>query len=92
MARNQAKLAEAVRPIYARFETMTVPQIAADPGAREIGQRLFLNTCAQCHGSDARAAPASNLADGDWLHGGSPEAIMQTITKGRIGVMPRGRA
>ena len=58
VARNQAKLAEAVRPIYARFETMTVPQIAADPGAREIGQRLFLNTCAQCHGSDAKGGPS----------------------------------
>ena len=72
-----------------RFETMTVPQIAADAGAREIGQRLFLNTCAQCHGSDAKGGPSfPNLTDGDWLHGGSPEAIMQTITNGRIGMMP----
>ncbi|WP_238922841.1 cytochrome-c oxidase, cbb3-type subunit III [Achromobacter ruhlandii] len=89
VAQQQAKMAEAVRPIYARFETMTVPQIAADPGAREIGQRLFLNTCSQCHGSDAKGGPSfPNLTDSDWLHGGSPEAIMQTITNGRIGVMP----
>ncbi len=89
LAQQQAKMAEAVRPIYARFETMTVPQIAQDPVAREIGQRLFLNTCAQCHGSDAKGAPSfPNLTDGDWLHGGSPEAIMQTITAGRHGVMP----
>ncbi|CAO3949265.1 cytochrome-c oxidase, cbb3-type subunit III [Achromobacter mucicolens] len=89
VAQQQAKMAEAVRPIYARFETMTVPQIAQDPGAREIGQRLFLNTCAQCHGSDAKGAPSfPNLTDGDWLHGGSPEAIMQTIKQGRHGIMP----
>ncbi|QEQ24621.1 cytochrome-c oxidase, cbb3-type subunit III [Achromobacter xylosoxidans] len=93
VARQQARMAEAVRPIYARFETMTVPQIAADPGAREIGQRLFLNTCAQCHGSDAKGGPSfPNLADKDWLYGGSPEAIMQTITYGRIGVMPAWKA
>ncbi|MFY3162722.1 cytochrome-c oxidase, cbb3-type subunit III [Achromobacter xylosoxidans] len=93
VARQQARMAEAVRPIYARFETMTVPQIAADAGAREIGQRLFLNTCAQCHGSDAKGGPSfPNLADTDWLYGGSPEAITQTITYGRIGVMPAWKA
>ncbi|EFV84085.1 cytochrome C oxidase subunit [Achromobacter xylosoxidans C54] len=93
VARQQARMAEAVRPIYARFDTMSVPQIAADAGAREIGQRLFLNTCAQCHGSDAKGGPSfPNLADKDWLYGGSPEAIMQTITYGRIGVMPAWKA
>lgn len=89
LAQQQAKMAEAVRPIYARFESMSVPQIAADPDAREIGQRLFLNICAQCHGSDAKGGPGfPNLTDDDWLHGGSPEAIAQTITHGRIGRMP----
>ncbi|WP_070780763.1 cytochrome-c oxidase, cbb3-type subunit III, partial [Achromobacter xylosoxidans] len=74
-------------------ETMTVPQIAADAGAREIGQRLFLNTCAQCHGSDAKGGPSfPNLADKDWLYGGSPDTIMQTITYGRVGVMPAWKA
>ncbi|MFY1951642.1 cytochrome-c oxidase, cbb3-type subunit III [Achromobacter xylosoxidans] len=93
VARQQARMAEAVRPIYARFETMTVPQIAADAGAREIGQRLFLNTCAQCHGSDAKGGPSfPNLADKDWLYGGSPDTIMQTITYGRVGVMPAWKA
>jgi cytochrome c oxidase cbb3-type subunit 3 len=41
-----------------------------------IGERLFMNNCAQCHGSDARGSKSfPNLADGDWLHGGSPEKI-----------------
>jgi cytochrome c oxidase cbb3-type subunit 3 len=68
---------------------MPIPAIAQDENARQIGQRLFLNNCAQCHGSDARgAANFPNLTDGDWLHGGAPEQIMQTITKGRHGMMP----
>ncbi|MFM9871814.1 cytochrome-c oxidase, cbb3-type subunit III, partial [Achromobacter xylosoxidans] len=93
VAQQQARMAEAVRPIYARFDTMSVPQIAADAGAREIGQRLFLNTCAQCHGSDAKGGPSfPNLADTDWLYGGSPDTIMQTITYGRVGVMPAWKA
>ncbi|MNS72926.1 Cbb3-type cytochrome c oxidase subunit CcoP [compost metagenome] len=93
VAQHQAKMANAVRPIYARFETMTVPQISQDAGAREIGQRLFLNNCAQCHGSDAKGGPSfPNLTDGDWLHGGSPEVIMKTIKEGRHGVMPPWKA
>ncbi|KAF1049203.1 cytochrome-c oxidase, cbb3-type subunit III [Xylophilus sp.] len=78
-----------LEPLYARFASAKVEDIAADPQARAIGERLFLNNCAQCHGSDARGSKGfPNLADGDWLHGGAPENILETITKGRIGTMP----
>ena len=54
-----------------------------------IGQRLFINNCAACHGSDARGSKGfPNLTDDDWLHGGTPEKIEETITQGRNGVMP----
>jgi cytochrome c oxidase cbb3-type subunit 3 len=54
-----------------------------------IGERLFMNNCAQCHGSDARGSKGfPNLTDKYWLHGGSPDKIVETITKGRIGQMP----
>jgi cytochrome c oxidase cbb3-type subunit 3 len=54
-----------------------------------MGQRLFLNSCAQCHGSDAGGGKGfPNLTDSDWLYGGSPENIKTTITNGRGGVMP----
>ena len=54
-----------------------------------IGERLFMNNCAQCHGSDARGSKGfPNLADADWLHGGTPEKIAETITQGRRGQMP----
>ena len=37
----------------------------------------------------ARAARASpNLTDNDWLYGGKPETIVETITNGRNGMMP----
>jgi cytochrome c oxidase cbb3-type subunit 3 len=68
---------------------MTPEQLAADPKAMAIGERLFMNNCAQCHGSDARGSTGfPNLTDGDWLHGGTPDKIIETITKGRIGTMP----
>jgi cytochrome c oxidase cbb3-type subunit 3 len=78
-----------LKPVYAKYVTMDIEQVAADPKAREMGQRLFLNSCAQCHGSDAGGAKGfPNLTDGDWLYGGSPENIKTTITNGRGGVMP----
>ena len=84
-----AKAEAAIAPIYARFKDMTPQAIAADPQAKAIGERLFMNYCAQCHGSDARGAKGfPNLTDNDWLGGGSPEIIKAVITNGRNGVMP----
>jgi cytochrome c oxidase cbb3-type subunit 3 len=78
-----------LKPVYAKYVKMDIEQVAADPKAREMGQRLFLNSCAQCHGSDAGGAQGfPNLTDGDWLYGGSPENIKTTLINGRAGVMP----
>lgn len=78
-----------LKPVYAKYVKMDIEQVAADPKAREMGQRLFLNSCSQCHGSDAGGAKGfPNLTDHDWLYGGAPENIKTTITNGRGGVMP----
>jgi cytochrome c oxidase cbb3-type subunit 3 len=54
-----------------------------------IGERLFMNNCAQCHGSDAHGSKGfPNLTDADWLHGGAPDKIAETLNKGRTGNMP----
>ena len=85
MAQAKAEL----EPLYARFTSMTTEQVAQDPQAMAIGERLFMNNCAQCHGSDARGSKSfPNLTDGHWLHGGTPEKIRETLEKGRIGNMP----
>jgi cytochrome c oxidase cbb3-type subunit 3 len=82
-------LAEEMAPLYAKFQQQPVAQLIGDPQARAIGERLFLNNCAQCHGSDGRGAKGfPNLTDGDWLYGNGPEQIVETIAKGRNGVMP----
>jgi cytochrome c oxidase cbb3-type subunit 3 len=78
-----------VAPLYAKFAAMSVEDVAKDPQAHAIGERLFMNNCSQCHGSDAHGGKGfPNLTDSDWLHGGTPEKIIETITKGRIGQMP----
>jgi cytochrome c oxidase cbb3-type subunit 3 len=84
-----AKANEQVAPLYAKFQAMPVEEVAKDPQAMAIGDRLFMNNCAQCHGSDARGSKSfPNLADADWLWGGAPEKIKETLTQGRMGVMP----
>ena len=86
---EMAKARADLEPLYAKFASMSTEDMAKDPQAMAIGERLFMNNCAQCHGSDARGGKSfPNLTDGDWLHGGTPEKIRETITGGRIGIMP----
>lgn len=78
-----------VAPLYARFAAMSPEDVAHDPQAKAIGERLYMNNCSQCHGSDARGSKGfPNLTDGDWLHGGAPDKILATLTQGRLGQMP----
>jgi cytochrome c oxidase cbb3-type subunit 3 len=79
----------ALQPLYARYDAMSVQEVANNGQAHAIGERLFMNNCAQCHGSDAQGSKGyPNLTDSDWLHGGSPKKIKESISLGRIGNMP----
>src|SRR5690606_31443837 len=81
---EMAKAEEVTKPLYDKFMAMSVQEVAADEQAVAIGGRLFLNNCAQCHGSDARGSKGfPNLTDNDWLHGGEPENIKTTLVNGR---------
>jgi cytochrome c oxidase cbb3-type subunit III len=76
-------------PIFAKYSAVAIPELAKDKQAIEIGQRLFLNNCAHCHGSAAVGSKGfPNLADKDWLYGGDPATILATLNAGRNGVMP----
>jgi cytochrome c oxidase cbb3-type subunit 3 len=87
---DEVKKADATYgPIYAKYAAMDIEQVAGDKEAMGIGQNLYLNYCAQCHASDARGAKGfPNLADGDWLWGGAPKTIEETILNGRTAMMP----
>ncbi len=75
-------------PVFAKYREMDVMAVAADPEAVAMGQRMFLTYCQQCHGAAAQGAKSfPNLTDREWLWGGAPENIKETITNGRNGVM-----
>ena len=86
---EQARARDAMAPVYARFVNMDEQALARDSAAMGIGQRLFLNQCAQCHGSDAKGSKGfPNLTDNDWLGENTLDAVKKSITEGRTGTMP----
>ena len=86
---EQEKARAALVPVYARYAEMTAEQLAQEPVAMGIGQRLYLNNCAQCHGSDGKGSTGfPNLADDDWLGAGTHDYVKTVISEGRVGMMP----
>jgi cytochrome c oxidase cbb3-type subunit III len=74
---------------YDLYKDMPIPELAKDADAMTMGFRLFSNNCSMCHGADGGGNYGfPNLTDSDWLHGGSPEKILETLTLGRIAAMP----
>jgi cytochrome c oxidase cbb3-type subunit 3 len=75
--------------LFSQFRDKPMSELIKDPRALRIGHNVFANSCAMCHGSDARGGPGfPNLTDNDWLYGSSEQTVIQTITHGRNGVMP----
>ena len=87
--RQMAQAEKTYGPIFQKYGATDLIALSQDPEAMGTASRLFANNCAACHGSDARGGPGfPNLTDGDWLYGGSPETIRESILKGRGGLMP----
>ncbi|MBU3696383.1 cytochrome-c oxidase, cbb3-type subunit III [Dechloromonas sp.] len=83
------KMDATVKPLFDKYMAMDVKAVAGDKQGKEMGKRLYDTYCMQCHGADARGAKGfPNLTDSDWLYGGEPEQIKQTLEGGRMGVMP----
>jgi cytochrome c oxidase cbb3-type subunit 3 len=89
LAADQARASESMAKLYAPYAPLSAETLSLDGKAMAIGQRLFLNNCATCHGSDARGSKGfPDLTDADWLYGGTPDKIAETIKLGRSGAMP----
>ncbi len=89
LEKEQAKAQQKFETTFGQYATMPIEEIAEDRAALKMGGRIFANNCAVCHGADGGGNFGfPNLTDTDWLHGGSPEKILETIHHGRTGMMP----
>jgi cytochrome c oxidase cbb3-type subunit 3 len=74
-------------PWIEKIETSSFDEIRADEKLMEkvtsSGHQLFGDNCAACHGRDGKGGrDFPDLTDDDWLWGGGPEKIVQTMTVG----------
>ena len=82
--REMSAAEERFGPIFTAYAERSIEDLAKDDEALKVGQRLFLQNCSQCHGSDARGTTGfPDLTDKDWLYGGSPDVIKASIMHGR---------
>lgn len=88
IAAHDARYGEA----FERYANTSFEELKDIPQAMRMGQQIFLNNCALCHGQNAQGYYGfPNLTDNDWLYGGSAEAIKTSVVAGRRGQMPAWR-
>lgn len=89
LQRHQERADELYSEQFGEYSAMPIEQLASDENAMKMALRLFGNNCAVCHGADGGGNYGfPNLTDNDWIWGGEPAQIKQTIEQGRTGVMP----
>jgi cytochrome c oxidase cbb3-type subunit 3 len=57
-------------------------EILKAPASISGGEAVFKANCVACHGDQGQGVVGPNLTDPYWLHGGSPEAILASVTHG----------
>lgn len=87
--RHQQQHDRRYAPLFAQYAKTPIEELVKNPKALKMGERIFLNNCALCHGSDAAGSFGfPDLTDSDWLYGGHADAIKTTVMEGRNGQMP----
>jgi cytochrome c oxidase cbb3-type subunit III len=79
-----------------RIKALSFADIRKDPQLVEVaetaGRITFANNCQPCHGAGGGGNPGyPALAAGDWIWGGTLEAIQQTVTRGIRSTDPDAR-
>ena len=86
---KQLATAAAAKSVWqSKIATMSFDQIQADGQlmqiVRQTGHELFGDNCAACHRADGKGGENyPNLTDNDWIWGGDPQTIADTL---RVGV------
>ncbi|MFA5081253.1 MAG: cytochrome-c oxidase, cbb3-type subunit III [Hydrogenophilaceae bacterium] len=82
------------KPYFDKLASLPFDKISKDPELSSFvtsaGKPLFADNCAGCHqsGGGGKIGSYPNLADDNWIYGGSYDTIQESVTKGRRGYMP----
>lgn len=57
-------------------------EFKTDAATLEAGAAAFAQNCVACHGANLQGGIGPNLTDAEWIHGGSPQEVVTTITEG----------
>jgi cytochrome c oxidase cbb3-type subunit III len=82
--RSQEKaLARELAAAEARWPSGAAPgEFVPTPELAAAGQAVYQANCGACHGMTLEGGIGPNLKDGQWLHGGSPQQVMQVVSEG----------
>jgi cytochrome c oxidase cbb3-type subunit III len=73
----------------ARADPAIANPYADDPRAVAAGRALYASmNCAGCHGPAGGGGIGPPLADAEWIYGGQPEDVVETVLRGRPNGMP----
>ncbi|HVS51550.1 MAG TPA: cbb3-type cytochrome c oxidase N-terminal domain-containing protein [Opitutaceae bacterium] len=71
-----------------KLDDATLWQMSRNPAFVDAGKATFQSTCASCHlaslrgKSESPAAVGPDLTDTNWIHGGRPMEVLNTVTNG----------
>ena len=89
-AKESAEMDAKVKPLYDKYLAMDLQQVAADPAGAGDGRAHLPQQLRAVPRLRRRRRPRASrtCATSDWLYGGAPETIVESVTNGRMGVMP----
>jgi cytochrome c oxidase cbb3-type subunit 3 len=80
---------ERFAPLYRELAELDEAALHDSRQARQVGRRVFINTCSTCHGVNGRGAFGfPNLTDSQWIWGAGLDQVKATVTHGRHATMP----
>lgn len=78
----QQKAADAGKGVFTEPRGEALEKYLRDPANIARGEALFKANCVACHGEHGQGVVGPNLTDRFWIHGGSREQIVSSITTG----------
>ena len=68
--------------LQAEMDDVTLLAVSEDAMAVSSGKEIYQTACFSCHGHRLEGGTGFDLRDGEWIHGGNPSSILNSIAKG----------